>query len=58
MTVSPWLEPVYDSISEITESLPVRLSDLTDLLATGNVGTTGTLQYDLWEDELDSCPSR
>jgi hypothetical protein len=57
MIVSDWLKPIYKSISEITVSLPVHLASCNydSLLATGNRGSTGTLQDDLWVDETDCC---
>jgi hypothetical protein len=57
ITVSDWLKPVYDGISEIVVGLPVRLAswDYGGLLVTGNSGSTGTLQDDVWVDERDAC---
>jgi hypothetical protein len=57
MSISDWLRPVYDGISEIVVGSPVRLAswDFDNLLISGNSGSTGTLQDDIWVDKLDSC---
>jgi hypothetical protein len=55
MIVSDWLRPAYDGITEITAGLPVRLGYWENAVASGNVGSTGTLQSDRWVDESDRC---
>ncbi|GFE17951.1 hypothetical protein Sgleb_59980 [Streptomyces glebosus] len=56
MVLSEWLRPVYDGIPEIMAGLPVRLEFWRHILASGNQGSTGTLQDDQWIDEFDCCP--
>jgi hypothetical protein len=56
MHISSWLRPVYAGIPEILTGLPVRLSTFESILATCNSDTTGTLQNDLWVDQVDACP--
>lgn len=54
MVVSEWLRPIYENVSQIYVVSPVRLHT-NDILATGNVNSTGTLQDDVWVDERDWC---
>ncbi len=57
MSVSPWLEPAYDGVSQIASSLPLCLNVYTsDILATGNRDTSGTLRQDLWVDRVHAFP--
>jgi hypothetical protein len=56
MLVSDWLRPIYDGISEILVVGPIKLIGIgNEPLASGNRGSTGTLQDDLWVEEQDYC---
>jgi hypothetical protein len=56
MEYSPWLGSAYTRVSEIVVGLPVRLRAFESLLASGNRGTSGTLQDDYWVDEVEAFP--
>jgi hypothetical protein len=58
MIISEWLRPIYEEITEILVGCPVRLRDFisSDIVASGNRDSTGTLHHDLWVDRIDSCP--
>ena len=56
MGISGWLRPVYEDVSEIVVDSPVRLSSWSELLATCNLDSSGTLQYDVWVEEHDPVP--
>lgn len=55
MVISEWLRPIYEGITEVMASLPVELSSWQHILASGNQGTTRTLQHDLDVDRYDCC---
>lgn len=50
MTVADWLAPAFDGVDQILAVLPVLLMPFHDVAASGNAGSTGTLQMDLWVD--------
>lgn len=56
MGISAWLRPVYEGVPEIVVDSPVRLSSWSELLATCNLDSSGTLQHDLWVEEHDPVP--
>ncbi|MDH6709054.1 hypothetical protein P3T27_005800 [Kitasatospora sp. MAA19] len=56
MVIAEWLRPVYEGVSELMVGLPVRLDFWQHVLASGNQGSTGTLQDDRWIDQFDCCP--
>ena len=56
MGISAWLKPVYEDILEIVVDSPVRLNSWSELLATCNLDTSGTLQHDLWVEHHDPVP--
>jgi hypothetical protein len=56
MGISAWLKPVYEHVDEIVVDSPVRLSSWSELLATCNLDSSGTLRHDLWVNEHDPVP--
>lgn len=56
MIFSQWLSSVYKGIESIMVDRPIKLISYSDILATGNQGTTGTLQDDRWKEQTDVCP--
>jgi hypothetical protein len=51
MVVSEWLRPVYQDVASVAVSLPAVLHTFSDILASGNADTSGTLVNDIWYDK-------
>jgi TIR domain len=56
MSISDWLRPVYQDVESIAVSLPVVLHSVSDVLASGNSDTSGTLINDVWYDKKAPFP--
>ena len=53
---SEWLRPIYNDVSQIVVGAPAKLAAHSQLVATGNTGSTTTLQGDLLVDERAHFP--
>jgi hypothetical protein len=54
--VSDWLKSIYEGVRQIAVGLPVRILASTDIIASGNLATTKTLQSDIFVDRTNACP--
>src|SRR5205823_962725 len=56
MLISDWLRPVYEGVQRIRAVSPIQVKGAREILAAGDQSRTGTLQYDLWVDDVAYCP--
>lgn len=55
MMLSSWLRPIYAGIERIVAVSPVELVGAQDILASGDVSSTATLQRDVFVEEMGYC---